>query len=106
MIFTFKKLIEHVYKKSKWTCQIEVDDDNKLPNGAQFYLDFLSSDSTSNSNISSTCTFTKENNNKILTCNEINVIELRRIRLQVEKEKGSVTWKNEKQKFKSFPLTY
>ena len=100
---SFVKAYDLLYdsKKNYWTFKIEVADDEDLPNEAKVYVDIYAH--TNRGNYDKICSF----NEHILSCTKSgetgssNLIEF-----QGYREKGSVTWKNVKQKHIPIPLNH
>ena len=98
---SFVKVYGLQYLNNNWNFKIDVTDDSSLPNGAKVYVDILNAETEGNSAI--TCTF----NEHVLTCDKLSMVSLTNlIRFQSEKNTGSVTWKNSKQKHIPIPFIY
>ena len=98
---SFVKVYDLVYKNHDWNFKIDVADDSLLPNGAKVYVDVLNDENQGNSIM--TCTL----NEHVLTCEEYSMGDPKQlIKFQSVKIKGSVTWKNSKQKYISIPFIY
>ena len=98
---SFVKVYGLQYLNNNWNFKIDVTDDSSLPNGAKVYVDILNAETEGNSAI--TCTF----NEHVLTCDKLSMISSTNlIRFESEKNTGSVTWKNSKQKHIPIPFIY
>ena len=100
---SFIKVYDLLYDSTSryWTFKIEVADDNDIPNEALVYVDIYASNN--NGNFKKICSL----NEHILSCTKSDVTDSTNlIKFQSYKEKGSVTWKNVKQKHISIALNH
>ena len=100
---TFVKIYDLEYINRDWSFKILVRDDEDLPENCLVFVDVVNL--INDGNIYSTCSF----RNHILNCNKLSSTSSSNtylIRFQSEKIKGSITWKNIRDKHISIPLNY
>ena len=96
---TFLNTYDLEYSNRQWNFKIAVKDDENLPENAKVNVDILLG--SNNGVTTATCSF----KNHILTCVSSESISTM-LKLQVEKEKGSVIWNGIKEKRIPIPLIY
>ena len=99
---SFVNIYDLEYIERNWNFKIKVSNDENLPENSVVYVDIFHL--INRGNIMSTCSF----NNHVLNCTKLSSASSSTylIRFQSEKNKGSVTWNNLKQKYIPIPLNY